>query len=231
MAIVKYGALIASASGSIGSTTFASGKSTQVARIKRQKKKPAISQQSNQQLVMAQAKIIWQQLTNNQRLQWQTLSRNITFPNRLGQQRTLTPFQVFFKSYSWFPTSDPTQIKTPSYKVKCPMIESITTTAVGGAAGTVTIVHSAPGAAGTMLMAIWFARSYRRYPIRTLRGWRRIANSGPSGTTIIGMATIRQYFGDLQPGEYYGVRCIIFPTNADIEVLAGGPATAFGTAT
>ncbi len=99
MAIYRPGTLAAAISGSIGGATFVNSRGSKVVRHrppklhKRQLTKPLVGTTPRNSLQRAIQG--WQDLDQDTRTAWRTLATQITFPNRLGEARSLSGYNLY----------------------------------------------------------------------------------------------------------------------------------------
>jgi len=101
MAIYRHGSLAGAISGSVGGITFVNARGSKVVRFrpikspKNQRSLPSIGTEARGAFSTAVAG--WQALADEPRQAWKTLATEVTFPNRLGQKRSITGYQLYLK--------------------------------------------------------------------------------------------------------------------------------------
>ncbi len=101
MAIYRAGSLIGAISGSVGGITFVNAKASKVVRFRpiksTREQRTLPSTGSPARAAFSAAVAGWQALTDEPRQAWISLSREVTFPNRLGEKRSITGYQLYLK--------------------------------------------------------------------------------------------------------------------------------------
>jgi len=101
MALVKYGGGITGMSGSIAGNTFARGPFGNYVRARTKPVNPKSPGQSLMRSILALLSEDWHtQLSNAQRIAWETYAQAISMKNRLGETIKLTGFQHFIRGNS-----------------------------------------------------------------------------------------------------------------------------------
>jgi hypothetical protein len=101
MAIFSGSAITGSISGKVGGIVFANAKGSKVAR--KRPKMPKRAQRTNYpgagspQTALQKCVVFWQGMSSADRAAWSTLAQQHPQPNRLGQSRPLTGFQLFLQ--------------------------------------------------------------------------------------------------------------------------------------
>lgn len=99
MALVKYGAGIVQASGSIAGTTFARNRFGNYMRARTKPVDPVSDAQSEQRSRLSYLSTYWQStLSAAQRTAWNTYAAAVPVQNRLGESVYLTGFNMFVRS-------------------------------------------------------------------------------------------------------------------------------------
>ncbi len=99
MAIYRAGPLAGGISGAVGGVVFVEAKGSKVVRHRPPtvlKRRSIIALNSISPMAAFQLAIAgWRALTDASRQAWSTQAANITFPNRLGQQRPISAFNLY----------------------------------------------------------------------------------------------------------------------------------------
>lgn len=104
MAIYRPGSIVGAVSGDVGGVSFANPSGSSVLRKKRRRTAaPSPTKARNQAYFQLYVKE-WQAMSDAQRTTWRAFAANITRPNRLGVQRSISGFQEFMRvNLSIFP--------------------------------------------------------------------------------------------------------------------------------
>lgn len=98
MAIVKYGPIVANASGTVGGTTFTSGTKNGPTARNRLRRSQNTNQQADQaRALWASARRLWRSLTPEQRKAWSFAALTYPHTNRLGVATRLSGHMLFMK--------------------------------------------------------------------------------------------------------------------------------------
>jgi len=95
--LIRFGAIIAQASGSTGAVTFANTKGAPVMRVRPQRCNRCTPDQMNQQLAYNSAIAHWKALPIGTQYAWNLYAIKNQRQNRLGQWRRLTGMQFYLK--------------------------------------------------------------------------------------------------------------------------------------
>lgn len=99
MAIVTLGGGVASASGSIGGTTFSRNRGGPYMRNRSIPTNPNTVQQAAVRAAVSQLTSLWNNtLTDTQREAWDTYAENVPLPNRLGEPRNVGGLAMYVRS-------------------------------------------------------------------------------------------------------------------------------------
>lgn len=101
MALVKLGAMIADARGSIGGTVFARNRGGAYVRNRTVPINPQSTRQTAVRALMAQLTNLWSvTLTQAQRDAWTLYADNVPLPNALGESRNVTGINMYVRANS-----------------------------------------------------------------------------------------------------------------------------------
>jgi hypothetical protein len=206
--IVKMGAVVSQASGSIGGLTFANRKGSPVCQLKgRQCDKKTDAQITHQAAHAATARA-WQNLSGGARFQWHLYALKNTRLNRLGVQRKMTGYQFYMKENCLLRQIGGTPRTTPPLKGQCGAGYPAVTIFYAG--GPYTLEMSPPATDTTGWYAIYGARPHKT--VNTGRLFPRLVHAEyVSGYTVFDLFTPwTDIFGLMASSELYwlGIRYI-----------------------
>lgn len=98
MAIVRFGSLLAAASGSLGSICFARQGSQPIVRLQPLPRRSARPLELTSRAQFSRARAAWSALTDENRAAWANAAAQNPQPNRLGINKQVSPFNAFVQS-------------------------------------------------------------------------------------------------------------------------------------
>lgn len=97
MAIFSPGPAVGGISGNAGGLNFVNAPGSKVIRMRKRPTPNGTVEQKKQQVILRNAQNRWANLSDELRQSWRASASTILFPNRLGQQRSLSGYQYFLK--------------------------------------------------------------------------------------------------------------------------------------
>ena len=142
MALVKYGAGVVQASGSIGGTTFSRNRFGNYMRAKTKPVNPASAGQGEVRTSMSFLVEAWNAtLTAAQRIAWNSYGSAVAMKNRLGETIYLTGFNHFIRANSWLKRNAKTIIAAGPTALVLPEQDPVFSIAASAASGDITITY------------------------------------------------------------------------------------------
>lgn len=97
MAIIRTGHIVGGITGTLGSEDYVNGRGSTYVRRRPRKTNQNTQAQTNRRSRFGDVTQAWQTFPENVRTAWRAAAKLITFPNRLGIQRSISGFQLFVK--------------------------------------------------------------------------------------------------------------------------------------
>jgi hypothetical protein len=199
--IVKMGAVVSQASGSIGGITFSNRKGSPVCSLKGRQCDKKTDAQITHQAAHANTARAWQDLSGASRFQWNLYALKHTRLNRLGVQRKMTGYQFFMKENTLLAQIGGTLRQTPPLQGQCGAGYPAVTIFYTG--GPYTLEMSPPATDTTGWYAIYGARPCKT--VNTGRLFPRLVHAEyVSGYTAFDLyAPWLAVFGEMASSELY----------------------------
>lgn len=113
MARVVYGPLVSNVKGSIGGVTFQGNPSGSIIRTRPQLSRVSTNKQTTSHGKLQYWLYQWQNITQDQRDQWNMFAQVWVKENKFGEEKTLTGWNWFFSVNWWRKAMDLSQLSSP----------------------------------------------------------------------------------------------------------------------
>ncbi len=206
MAIIRTGHLIGRISGVLGSEDFVNGRGSSYVRRRPRKTNQHTAPQEDRRKRFAAVVQNWQIFGEPNRAAWRAAAKLVTFPNRVGVQRSISGFQ-FYVSYAMARRTDTLMWDFgPPNLVRAASPEDIILTA--SASGSIEINFTIKAPSGISEIYVQAARPVSSSPRTHFSNYKFLAGN----TFLVGSRTFTittefdQIFGHPAEGEHISVR-------------------------
>lgn len=204
MAIFKAGILASGISGEVGGAAFVNAKGSKVIR------RPATRTNKSTQIQMARRIAVatlarrWQAFTDAHRTEWRSTARNRSYPNRLGDHRPLTGWQLYLKQglLTW-----PFTLMVPLYSPQLVALPApVGVSADFELSGDYDVTFPVPDYTTGVAQDLWINLDYTTNARISVNNWRHLGAFSAVDATHDWRIHIERTMGELFLGQFIHLR-------------------------